>query len=81
MEVECILHSGASSDKKPVLFTEKTLENCRNLLKVRQECGLKYKEFILPEKVDFNEGFYIECYKRFIGLSKLQKKKLDKENL
>ena len=85
LEVECVLHSAERSEKKAVPFSEETLQKCRSILKVRQDCNLKYKDFTLPESADqcssgIFKGFHMECYKRFVGLSKAQKRKLEEGN-
>ena len=58
------------------MFTNNTLLKCKEILKARKSQNLKYSDLSLPEQVDKKHGFHIECYRKFIASSKLQKEKM-----
>lgn len=52
------------------LFNQKTLKTCREKLKIRVACSLKYKDVILPTEVDNVHGYHRTCYKYFTSIYK-----------
>ena len=57
------------------LFISETLRKCENILTIRKQQDLKYKEIYLPETINDKDGFHLDCYRRFTAVSKAQKDK------
>ena len=74
----CCLHDGKDGeiDGKITVFKDNTLGKCRQILTVRKEQKLKYANITLPKSVSSHKGFHIECYRKFIALSKAQQDKI-----
>ena len=65
-----------SKNDKIIVFSEVTLEKCRNVLKIRQKNQLKYKDVILPLEVPSSKGYHTRRYSNFTSLSGRYKKQL-----
>ena len=72
----CCLHVREGGNSPPVvLFKSETLGKCENILTIRKQQDLKYKEIYLPETINDKDGFHLDCYRRFTAVSKAQKDK------
>jgi hypothetical protein len=61
------------------IFKESSLSKCKAILITRKKQNLKYQDIELPGEIDSYHGFHIECYRKFVALSKAQRIKMDKE--
>lgn len=55
---------------KKVIVTDKTLQKSHEILKIRQNYGLKYKNIILPPNISDTEGYHVTYYKNFLAVMK-----------
>ena len=51
-------------------------QKCANVLKIRKEHNLKYANLELPDDPNGVKGYHLNCYKRFVGLSKHHRESL-----
>ena len=57
-----------TKNEKLILFTETTLKNCIEILKIRKTKHFKYHDVELPSSVNVFQGYHHKCYKTFTAL-------------
>lgn len=65
--MKCVICGNANP--KIVKFTKEIFDKYVNIVKFRQQKGLKYSDLAIPS--DFNDnGYHASCYKKITALSK-----------
>lgn len=67
--VVCVI-CNKESDEKTVKFTSTTLDKSKLILKIRKDNNLKFNDISLPEEVNANTGYHVQCYKNFLAVMK-----------
>lgn len=67
-KVKCVF-CATVKDEQLNLFSEDSIEKCRNILRLRKFHNLKYKDVILPDEI-FDSAYHRSCYKTFTALKK-----------
>ncbi|XP_077265672.1 uncharacterized protein LOC143899325 isoform X2 [Temnothorax americanus] len=57
-------------DNNVMLFVERTLNKCKEVLKVRQDKSLTFYNVNLPLATNTIEGYHVKCYRKFTALGK-----------
>lgn len=68
----CCINSGngQENDGKIFVFNLETLSEFLETLIIRKDHNLKHSDFEIPSICDDVTGFHMDCYRRFIALSK-----------
>lgn len=68
----CCINSGngQENDGKIFVFNLETLSEFLETLRIRKDHNLKHSDFEIPSICDDVTGFHMDCYRRFIALSK-----------
>ncbi|XP_063977427.1 uncharacterized protein LOC135162657 [Diachasmimorpha longicaudata] len=70
-DITCVICGVKREDEKLILFTKKSLEKCIEVLKIRQDNGLKFRDIILPSSVNLTDGYHVKCYGTFTALMRI----------
>lgn len=56
--------------EKVIIFNEKTLKKCEEVLAIRKKNSLKYNNVILPSALNLKKGYHLQCYRNYTSLMK-----------
>lgn len=64
----------AKTTENVVIFADKSLAKCQQVLSIRVENNLKYKSVVLPVELSAKDGYHRSCYRSFTALNAMYTK-------